>query len=122
MAKPIIAMCSAAFARLEGIAFTSKEKLALSLLFAALFAVTVNAAEHIAIIGFAITDITFSNSGGAIASCTVAPTLPAGLSIDSATCTISGTPTEIKALSVYTVTAKNAIDDTDSASFSLTFI
>jgi hypothetical protein len=25
-----------------------------------------NAAEHIAIIGFAITDITFSNSGGAI--------------------------------------------------------
>ncbi|CAC9477778.1 hypothetical protein, partial [uncultured Gammaproteobacteria bacterium] len=75
-----------------------------------------NAAEHIAIIGFAITDITFSNSGGAIASCTVAPTLPAGLSINSTTCTISGTPTEIKALSVYTVTAKNAIDDTDSAS------
>jgi hypothetical protein len=41
VAKPIIAMCSAAFARLEGIAFTSKEKLALSLLFAVLFAVTV---------------------------------------------------------------------------------
>jgi hypothetical protein len=31
------------------------------------------------IIGFAITDITFSNSGGAIASCTVARTLPAEL-------------------------------------------
>jgi hypothetical protein len=42
MAKPIIAMCSAAFARLEGIAFTSKEKLALSLLFAVLFAVKGN--------------------------------------------------------------------------------
>jgi hypothetical protein len=40
-------------------------------------------ADQIAIIGFAITDITFSNSGNAIASCTVAPTLPAGLSIES---------------------------------------
>jgi hypothetical protein len=38
-------------------------------------------------------------------------TLPAGLSIDSTTCTISGTPTEVRTLSVYTVTAKNATDD-----------
>jgi hypothetical protein len=41
------------------------------------------------------------------------------LSIDNATCTISGVPTEVRALSVYTVTAKNATDD-DSANFSLT--
>jgi hypothetical protein len=57
---------------------------------------------------------------GAIASCTVAPTLPAGLSIDSTTCTISGTPTEVRVLTLYTVTAKNAADDTDSTTFSLT--
>jgi hypothetical protein len=63
---------------------------------------------------------TFNNSGGAIASCTAAPTLPAGLSINSTTCTISGTPTEVRARTVYTVTAKNATDNTDSASFSLT--
>jgi hypothetical protein len=53
---------------------------------------------QIAIVGLAITDITFGNSAGAIASCTVAPTLPAGLSIDSATCTISGTPTKMRIL------------------------
>jgi hypothetical protein len=34
-----------------------------------------NAVDQIATIGSAIRDITFNNSGGAIASCTVAPTL-----------------------------------------------
>jgi hypothetical protein len=58
-------------------------------------------ADQVAIIDFAITNITFSNLGGAISSCTVAPALPAGLSIDSATCTISGTPTEVKAPTLY---------------------
>jgi hypothetical protein len=38
-------------------------------------------ANQIAVVGFTITDITFGNSAGAIVSCTVAPTLPAGLSI-----------------------------------------
>jgi hypothetical protein len=47
-------------------------------------------------------------------------TLPAGLSIDSATCTISGTPTEMRTLTLYTVTARNASDNTDNAIFSLT--
>jgi hypothetical protein len=42
-------------------------------------------ADQIAIIGFAITNITFSNSGGAIASCTVTPTLPAGCTTDNRT-------------------------------------
>jgi hypothetical protein len=46
-----------------------------------------NAEYQAAVIGSAITDITFSNSGGAIASGTVAPTLPSGLSINSTTCT-----------------------------------
>jgi hypothetical protein len=65
--------------------------------------------NQLAIIGSAIKNITFSNSGGAIASCTVAPALPTGLSIDSATCTISGTPTELRASTLYTVTATNTI-------------
>jgi hypothetical protein len=42
------------------------------------------------------------------------------LSIDSTTCAISGTPTEVRASTLYTVTAKDTKDNTDSASFSLT--
>jgi hypothetical protein len=69
---------------------------------------------------FAITDITFNNSGDAIASCTITPALPAGLSINSTTCTISGTPTEVKDTTLYTVTAKSASNNTDVAIFPLT--
>jgi hypothetical protein len=76
-------------------------------------------ADQIAFIGSAITDITFSNSGGTIASCTVVPTLPTGLSIDNTTCVISGTPTEVKAITVYTVIAANATGQTDTATVSL---
>ena len=79
-----------------------------------------NAEYQAAVIGSAITDITFSNSGGAIASCTVAPTLPTGLSINSTTCTISGTPTKVRAPTLYTITAKSVSNNTDIAVFSLT--
>jgi hypothetical protein len=68
----------------------------------------------------AIRDITFNNSGGAITSCTAAPTLPAGLSINSTTCTISGTPTEVKASTLYTITATNATGQTATATVNLT--
>lgn len=47
-------------------------------------------------------------SGNPFASCTSAPALPAGLSIDTATCTISGTPTAGGAGTVYTITATGA--------------
>ncbi|NDG47333.1 MAG: hypothetical protein EBY37_09610, partial [Flavobacteriia bacterium] len=50
-----------------------------------------------------------SGSGGMTnvtgATCTVSPSLPAGLSIDSSTCTISGTPTAETSNTTYTVTA-----------------
>ena len=39
------------------------------------------------------------------ATCSVSPSLPAGLSIDSSTCTISGTPTVETSNTTYTVTA-----------------
>ena len=45
----------------------------------------------------------FTNVTGA--TCTVSPSLPAGLSIDSSTCTISGTPTAETSNTTYTVTA-----------------
>ncbi|MGB1846373.1 MAG: ELWxxDGT repeat protein, partial [Candidatus Poseidoniaceae archaeon] len=51
-----------------------------------------------------------SGSGGGMtdvtgASCSVSPALPTGLSIDSNTCTISGTPTAETSNTTYTVTA-----------------
>lgn len=49
------------------------------------------------------------NSGGAIVSCSVAPALPAGLTLNAANCSISGTPSAVTAASTYTVTATNAI-------------
>jgi ELWxxDGT repeat protein len=39
------------------------------------------------------------------ATCTVSPSLPTGLSIDSSTCTISGTPTVETSNTTYTITA-----------------
>ena len=39
------------------------------------------------------------------ATCTVSPALPAGLSIDSSTCTISGTPTPVASNTTYTIVA-----------------
>ena len=69
------------------------------------------------LIGEAMDDITFqydysaaSGSGGGMtnvtgANCTVSPALPTGLSIDSSTCTISGTPSVATSNTTYTVTA-----------------
>jgi N-acetylneuraminic acid mutarotase len=48
-----------------------------------------------------------TSAGGAVTSYAVSPGLPAGLSIDSATGVISGTPTEVTASFSYTVTASN---------------
>ena len=52
---------------------------------------------------------TWSNTTGMTnfsgASCSISPALPTGLSIDSSTCTISGTPTVETSNTTYTVTA-----------------
>ncbi len=47
-------------------------------------------------------------SGGAIERYTVAPALPAGLTLDGASGVITGTPTTVSASAIYTVTAENA--------------
>ena len=51
---------------------------------------------------YEITPLTASVTG---ASCSVSPGLPSGLSIDSSTCTISGTPTSPSTNQTYTITA-----------------
>ena len=52
--------------------------------------------------------ITPTSSGGPVVTWSVNPTLPTGLSIDSATGTISGTPTQITPSGTYTITATNS--------------
>jgi uncharacterized repeat protein (TIGR01451 family) len=58
-------------------------------------------------VGTAITPNTPTSSGGNVGSYSVSPALPAGLSLDTVTGVISGTPTAVTALTSYTVTATN---------------
>ena len=57
--------------------------------------------------GRAIPANTPSSSGGAVVSYSVAPALPAGLSINTSTGVITGTPTVVTSQATYTVTATN---------------
>ena len=77
-----------------------------------------NATAVTGTVGTAITPIIFSNSGGAISSCSVTPTLPIGLSLAN-DCTISGTATATQALTSYTVIGQN-ITGSNSASVTIT--
>jgi hypothetical protein len=56
----------------------------------------------------AITPLSPSISGGAVVSYSIAPALPFGLSFDTASGVISGTPSVISGSSTYTVTATNS--------------
>jgi hypothetical protein len=56
----------------------------------------------------AMPTLTPTNTGGTIASWAIAPALPTGLSLNTSTGVISGTPSSDTASSSYTVTATNA--------------
>ena len=56
----------------------------------------------------AITNLNPTVSGGAIVSYSITPSLPTGLSFNTSTGRISGTPTVIHSLTTYTVTATNS--------------
>src|SRR5947208_31301 len=58
--------------------------------------------------GAAITANTPSSGGGAVVSYSVAPSLPLGLSLDTSSGVITGTPTAISATADYAVTATNS--------------
>jgi hypothetical protein len=65
--------------------------------------------------GTAITPNTPSSTGGAVDSYAVSPALPAGLSLDTTTGVISGTPTTVTAAATYTVTATNGAGSTQGS-------
>jgi hypothetical protein len=65
--------------------------------------------------GSAITNNNPTSSGGAVASYSVSPALPTGLSLNTGTGVISGTPTVATAAANYTVTATNATGSTTVA-------
>ncbi|MBK8599408.1 MAG: putative Ig domain-containing protein [Flavobacterium sp.] len=67
-------------------------------------------------VGTAISDVTPTVTG-AVLSYSISPSLPDGLAFDTATGTISGTPTAISAATSYTVTAFNS---GGSATFEIT--
>jgi subtilisin-like proprotein convertase family protein len=56
----------------------------------------------------AITNNTPASGGGAVASYAVSPALPAGLTLNTSTGVISGTPTAVTSTATYTVTATNS--------------
>jgi hypothetical protein len=64
--------------------------------------------------GLAITPLTPTNTGGSVTS--YSATLPAGLSINSTTGVISGTPTDVFAATNFVITANNA---TSSSTFTI---
>jgi hypothetical protein len=64
---------------------------------------------NIYIVGTAIATLTPANTGGAASSYTISTALPAGLSFNTATGVISGTPTTVSSATTYTITATNVI-------------
>ena len=69
--------------------------------------------------GLSITANTPSSSGGAVVSYAVSPALPPGLSLDTSTGVISGTPTALSTASAHVITATNTGGST-TASLNLT--
>jgi gliding motility-associated-like protein len=67
----------------------------------------------------AITTVSPSSTGGAVASYAISAALPAGLSFNTTTGRISGTPTALSAAVTYTVTGTSASSCVSTTTFSL---
>ena len=71
-------------------------------------AFTISASAETKTVNNAITGYTVTSSGGAIASYSISPTAPAGLTFSTSTGLLSGTPTSVASATAYTITATNA--------------
>lgn len=70
-------------------------------------------------INSAMSNVTPTNSGGTVASWSISPTLPSGLSFSTSTGVISGTPTVLLSATTFSVRATNATDSS-TATISIT--
>ena len=74
----------------------------------ALPSITLSAASETATVGTAITGFTVdSSAGGAVESYAISPDAPAGLTFNTTSGALSGTPTTAQSATTYTVTATN---------------
>jgi hypothetical protein len=71
-------------------------------------AFTLSAAAETKTVNTAITGYTISSTGGTIASYAISPSAPAGLTFNTATGILSGTPSSTQSATAYSVTATNA--------------
>ena len=82
-------------------------------------AFTLSSSSQSVIVNNAITTVTNTSTGGAIASYAISPAAPSGLSFSTSTGQLSGTPTSIQSATNYTITATNAAGSA-TATFTLT--
>ena len=71
-------------------------------------AFTISSSSESKPVNSAITGYTITSSGGAIASYSISPAAPAGLTFSTSTGLLSGTPTSVASATAYTITATNA--------------
>ena len=81
--------------------------------------ISISTATVTATVGTAIADITITSSGGDVDSYSIMPAITNGLSFDTSTGTISGTPDAAAAAVTYTITATNS-GGTDTATVAIT--
>jgi hypothetical protein len=71
-------------------------------------AFTLPSSSQSVIVNTAITTVTNTSTGGAISSYAISPAAPAGLTFNTSTGQLSGTPISIQSATAYTITATNA--------------
>ena len=71
-------------------------------------AFTLSSSSQSVLVNNAITTVTNTSTGGAIASYAISPAAPSGLTFSTTTGQLSGTPTSIQSATNYTITATNA--------------
>ena len=71
-------------------------------------AFTISSSSESKPVNSAITGYTITSSGGAIASYSISPAAPAGLTFSTSTGLLTGTPTSVASATAYTITATNA--------------
>lgn len=82
-------------------------------------AFTLSSSSENRTVNTAITGYTISSTGGTIASYSISPTAPAGLTFSTSTGLLSGSPTSVASSTTYTITATNASGST-TRNFALT--